>query len=1057
MPIKPSWTHRLAVAFSLIALSAVAAFPFFSGDGVPRTNDLVPHLHRAFALKEMVDWGYLWPRWAADLVHGYGYPVFNFFPLLSHWVIVLWHLLGLPLLTAYKMTVWTHYLLGAITSYLLGRTITQRPLGGWLVALIYTFSPYLLYDAVVRGSPPESQALAFLPLVVLGVWHLQQRFSFKWTAITAAAYATMVLSHHPVTLQISFMLGLWIVTSRLQTSDFRLQKIDEGREMSRLSPSSRISYFVSRILSSLGALLLGGLLTAFFALPALLEIDFTRATLSISQGYTYADNFLPLSELFRWPLLPADPARLNPPVVRPLPLVGLLTALLSLPFAWPHLDRPRRQLVGLLGLTGLLGVWLITPSSTVAWEIIPLLEFTLYPWRMLGWVSLIVAILTGVSITALAKSKKVYWFIGVLVTVLVTIEAVPWLFPPREPMPTEITQKIVSDGELPPFLIGTTTLGEFLPAGVEVLPETDTLKAELIDQGNPDRLQAGEGVIWQRLDPDPLNARYTITAEQAATVLYRHFDFPGWRVELNGQEIPINPSQPEGLIAFNLPEGTHDLHIRFGTTPIRTAGNIISALALVVWLGISGYGFLKDHRPQTSDYRWVAIDQSSSQHPTPNTSGLWSLVSGLLMLATFTFFTLIDTPLRRDTLLADGVWGQTQIEPLDFAGELRLLTFSQPDEPIAADEPVELTLFWQAQRGIGVDYAFGIQVVDENGLPWQKEVNRPLDWRFVGGSDIWPPDTYRLEPFEITLLDGTPPGEYRFLVGLVRKDTGQTVAAEQIGGFVVGTAAGGSRPLEPGMTAVGESGGSLTLLGIRPDRAEARPGDTLRLGVLWQRLDDRPTSFNAQLLGEDGQTVWESESIAVPAGAAGDRLRSDQLFRLPASIPAGTLTWQIVWEASAITTTQLNITPLERTFETPKVDITTDLTFGTFARLIGLSNIQPPSPNTQHPTPITQSLTLIWQSLNETSTSYRVFVHLVDEAGEIVAQSDGEPAGWSRPTTGWLPPEYIIDEHTLTLPENLPDGTYRLRIGLYNPQTGERVLSEEGSAFFEMINFSSGS
>ena len=88
-------------------------------------------------------------------------------------------------------------------------------------------------------------------------------------------------------------------------------------------------------------------------------------------------------------------------------------------------------------------------------------------------------------------------------------------------------------------------------------------------------------------------------------------------------------------------------------------------------------------------------------------------------------------------------------------------------------------------------------------------------------------------------------------------------------------------------------------------------------------------------------------------------------------------------------------------------------------------------------------LTLLWHAEAEMPTSYRVFVHLVDGAGQILAQADGEPANWTRPTTGWVPGEYILDEHTLTLPADLPlDAS--LRIGLYDPATNQRLQTQQG-------------
>ena len=92
---------------------------------------------------------------------------------------------------------------------------------------------------------------------------------------------------------------------------------------------------------------------------------------------------------------------------------------------------------------------------------------------------------------------------------------------------------------------------------------------------------------------------------------------------------------------------------------------------------------------------------------------------------------------------------------------------------------------------------------------------------------------------------------------------------------------------------------------------------------------------------------------------------------------------------------------------------------------------------------------LLWRAEAETPTDYRVFVHLVDATGNIVAQSDAAPADWTRPTTGWLLGEYVLDTHTLTLPATLPDGPLSLRVGLYDPDTGARLLS--GAADFAIV------
>jgi len=98
--------------------------------------------------------------------------------------------------------------------------------------------------------------------------------------------------------------------------------------------------------------------------------------------------------------------------------------------------------------------------------------------------------------------------------------------------------------------------------------------------------------------------------------------------------------------------------------------------------------------------------------------------------------------------------------------------------------------------------------------------------------------------------------------------------------------------------------------------------------------------------------------------------------------------------------------------------------------------------------PIYQStnltVTLVWRAEAETHTSYHVFLHLIGPGGALVAQSDGVPADWSRPTTGWLPGEYVTDTRVLTLPADAPAGDYALSAGLYVPG-GERLVIPDGT------------
>ena len=91
---------------------------------------------------------------------------------------------------------------------------------------------------------------------------------------------------------------------------------------------------------------------------------------------------------------------------------------------------------------------------------------------------------------------------------------------------------------------------------------------------------------------------------------------------------------------------------------------------------------------------------------------------------------------------------------------------------------------------------------------------------------------------------------------------------------------------------------------------------------------------------------------------------------------------------------------------------------------------------------------LEWESLAAVDREYQVFVHLLDSAGTKLAQRDGQPVLWLRPTSTWQPGERIVDRYGLLLPADLSAGEYTVAVGLYDPETGERQPSSAGPGDF---------
>jgi hypothetical protein len=79
-------------------------------------------------------------------------------------------------------------------------------------------------------------------------------------------------------------------------------------------------------------------------------------------------------------------------------------------------------------------------------------------------------------------------------------------------------------------------------------------------------------------------------------------------------------------------------------------------------------------------------------------------------------------------------------------------------------------------------------------------------------------------------------------------------------------------------------------------------------------------------------------------------------------------------------------------------------------------------------------VTVEWFSIIPVSETDSWFIHLIDEAGNVIAQQDRQPLGGYAPTSSWIPGEPVTDR--LFFPDIRAEGL-RLRIGWVNPVTQE--------------------
>jgi hypothetical protein len=86
---------------------------------------------------------------------------------------------------------------------------------------------------------------------------------------------------------------------------------------------------------------------------------------------------------------------------------------------------------------------------------------------------------------------------------------------------------------------------------------------------------------------------------------------------------------------------------------------------------------------------------------------------------------------------------------------------------------------------------------------------------------------------------------------------------------------------------------------------------------------------------------------------------------------------------------------------------------------------------------------LQWEALRAIESDYKFFVHLLDD-DTLIAQYDGMPGNWARPTSAWSAGEWFHDQALVDL-RDVPAGTYQLAIGWYSPNSEQRLVGADAS------------
>jgi hypothetical protein len=848
------------------------------------------------------------------------------------------------------------------------------------------------------------------------------------------ALAAMILSHYLFAFLFAPLFGLWVVLLSVQ--------------MRRPSALGR-----GVVLGLLG---LG--ITAFFWLPPMVERAYVQTERLLGTWvFDYRYNFLPLGHLLALPRR-ADPHLINDWPQKSLGFVPVVLG--GVPFLfWRGLEKSKRIFVSLLLLLTVLFAVLTLDVSRFLWDRLPLLSYVQFPWRYLGPAAFCLSLLIGAGSAGVSAWLGENYAFGVRpipVVMMVGLVAanLGWFFPEHCPAPQDTSVAAMIRWEYATDTLGTTAKGEYLPIWVRDLVNSPSLLDDYESGGPVVRLPAGslpKGAVIRDAVYGGLGAEIRLTSPEPFTARYLALYYPGWAVSIDGREVPVAPEPETGLLTFHVPQGSHTIEVAFRETPLRWAADAVSVVSLI------GILVLAVKLPGAKALT-VKPYPSRRSATTALAIGLGVVMVKLLVVDQQGWLW------RASRWQEDGnLRGLGAPMQVNFGNRAMLLGWEGFEGPVSSGATQDLTLYWRALSPGDGDWHVGLSLKDAAGASWSLDL-RPARWgRTPPDFQLWPPDGYARMDKLVGLPAGIPPGVYTPTLSLFDRKT--LVPASVLGrdGNPVGPTLAlvpieVTRPPEtPTLQALKVPSGaelrpcdSLGLWWVEPGRTTLAPGESLSLYWVWEAVDQPPEAKKAALALEDARSrtvqTWEvplsAEWWPTDRWRHRDRWVGYPTLRLSGSLSSGEYALKVQLPGcDVLAEIPLTIHAPERVWTVSESLTVSDWVFGSKIRLAGYSvPNQPADPGTS------VSVRLAWQALDEIAAPYRVFVHLIDDTGRLIGQSDGAPVDWTRPTTGWAVGEVVVETRTLALPDGTDAGSYDLRVGLYDEERNRLRLPDGSDA-----------
>jgi hypothetical protein len=547
---RAPFTRRDLLYITLIAGVVLAVgWPLLQGK-LTSGHDAGEYSVRLAEFERALRDGNLLPRWAPDVDFGYGSPLFIFLPPLIYYLAGIPGLLGADLISALNLAGLTIIAASGLGMYLLAREF-YGPEGGLLSAIAYLLAPAYLVTLYVRHAFTGFSALAVLPFCFWAMLRLVARPSRPAFIASVVSVGLLLLASYSVSLIALPVLCLW-----------------------PLYALTVVRARFSAVLA-LGAIVGGGVLTAFAWLPTLLERPFVHAE-RLLQGelYSYANHFVyPLQLLLSpWGYGISQPGPNDGfsfelgPVHLALALLGLLWLVRARATA----GGPIRAFALWMAVALTYACLMSIDAARPIWDGLSILQYLQFPWRFLILAAFALSALAGLAAANLAPGRRLPVLIAAAGVALLMVEGLPHARPQElyAIAADEFTPQNIARRSLP-----ATDADEYQPVQVARAP----------DREMPQGIQVLSGTAAIRSERKlAQQLTWSVDSSTTSRVRIAVFFYPGWQAYSDATPLVLESERETGLILTAVPAGTHELVLRFEDSPQRSAAKLVSMLGLVV-------------------------------------------------------------------------------------------------------------------------------------------------------------------------------------------------------------------------------------------------------------------------------------------------------------------------------------------------------------------------------------------------------------------------------------------------------------------------------------------